>query len=112
MGIGPIDAVRKLFKRTGLGPEDIGAIELNEAFASQSLAVIRELKLDNDNAPFTKTNTWGGAMALGHPLGQSGARLIVTLLNRMKSDFPQEKFGLATLCGGFGNANAVLIEKI
>lgn len=112
MGIGPIDAVGELFKKTGLGPDDIGAIELNEAFASQALAVIRALNLDNLNAPFKKTNTWGGAMALGHPLGQSGARLIVTLLNRLKTDFPQERYGLATLCGGFGNANAVLIEKL
>jgi acetyl-CoA acetyltransferase family protein len=112
MGVGPIDAVRLLFEKTGLGPDDIGAVELNEAFASQSLAVIRELKLDSDNAPFAKVNTWGGAMALGHPLGQSGARIVVTLLNRMKTDYPDAKYGLATLCGGFGNANAVLIEKI
>jgi acetyl-CoA acyltransferase len=112
MGIGPIEAVKRLFAKTGLGPKDIGAIELNEAFASQSLAVIRELKLDSDNVPFKKVNTWGGAMALGHPLGESGARIIVTLLNRMKVDYPKEKYGLATLCGGFGNANAVLIEKV
>ncbi|MBW1642536.1 MAG: thiolase family protein [Deltaproteobacteria bacterium] len=112
MGIGPIEAVKRLFAKTGLGPDDLGAIELNEAFASQSLAVIRELKLDNENAPFNKVNTWGGAMALGHPLGESGARIIVTLLNRMKVDYPDEKYGLATLCGGFGNANAVLIEKV
>jgi len=112
MGVGPIYAVRKLFERTGLTPDDIGTVELNEAFASQSLAVIRDLKLDNDNVPFEKVNTWGGAMALGHPLGQSGARILVTLLNRMKTDYPNEKYGLATLCGGFGNANAVLIEKV
>ncbi len=112
MGVGPINAVQILFDKTGLGPDDIGAVELNEAFASQSLAVIRELKLDNDNAPFEKVNTWGGAMALGHPLGQSGARIIVTLLNRMKTDYPDAKYGLATLCGGFGNANAMLIEKV
>jgi len=112
MGVGPIEAVNRLFAKTGLGPDDMGAIELNEAFASQSLAVIRELKLDNENAPFKKVNTWGGAMALGHPLGESGARIIVTLINRMKTDYPDEKYGLATLCGGFGNANAVLIEKV
>ncbi len=112
MGVGPINAVEQLFKKTGLGASDIGVVELNEAFASQSLAVIRELKLDNHNAPFDKVNTWGGAMALGHPLGESGARIIVTLLNRMKTDYPNEKYGLATLCGGFGNANAVLIEKV
>jgi len=112
MGVGPISVVKKLFEKTGLKPKDIGAIEINEAFASQSLACIRELKLDNENAPFKKVNTWGGAIALGHPLGESGARVIVTLLNRMKTDYPNEKFGLATLCGGFGNANAVLVEKV
>jgi acetyl-CoA acyltransferase len=112
MGVGPIEAVRRLWAKTGLSPADIGAIELNEAFASQSLAVIRELKLDNANAPFEKVNTWGGAMALGHPLGQSGARIVVTLLNRMKTDYPEARYGLATLCGGFGNANALLIEKV
>jgi len=112
MGIGPIPAVQKLFKRTGLTPADIGAIELNEAFASQSLACIRELKLDNDNAPFKKVNVWGGALALGHPLGQSGARIIVTLLNVLKTDFPNEKYGLASLCGAFGNAGALLVEKV
>jgi acetyl-CoA acetyltransferase family protein len=112
MGIGPIDAAKILFKKTGLGPKDIGAIELNEAFASQSLACIRELKLDNPKPPFTKVNSWGGAMALGHPLGESGARIIVTLINRMKADYPNEKYGMALLCGGFGNANAVVIEKV
>lgn len=113
MGVGPIPAVQQLFRKTGLGPADIGVIELNEAFASQSLAVIRELKLeDTDNVPFKKVNSWGGAMALGHPLGQSGARIVVTLMNRMKKDYPDAKYGLATLCGGFGNANAMLIERV
>ena len=112
MGVGPIEAVKKLFAKTGLGPDDIGAIELNEAFASQSLAVIRELKLDSENAPFKKVNTWGGAMALGHPLGQSGARILVTLLNRLKTDYPDEKYGLATLCGGGGVSMACALEMI
>ncbi len=112
MGVGPIFAVKKLFQKTGLTPEDIGPIEINEAFASQSLACIRELGLDNNNAPFKRVNVWGGAMALGHPLGESGARIIVTLLNIMKTDFPDARYGMATLCGGFGNANAVLIEKV
>jgi acetyl-CoA acetyltransferase len=112
MGIGPIVAVKRLYEKTGLTSKDIGCVELNEAFASQSLAVVRDLDLDNPNVPFKKVNTWGGAMALGHPLGESGARIIVTLLNRMKTDYPNEKYGLATLCGGFGNANAVLIEKV
>jgi acetyl-CoA acetyltransferase len=112
MGIGPIPACQKLFKQAGLTAADIGAVELNEAFASQALACIRELKLDNDNAPFKKVNVWGGALALGHPLGQSGARIIVTLLNVMKTEFPNEKYGLASLCGAFGNAAALLIEKV
>ena len=112
MGLGPIYSVRKLFEKTGLKASDIGAVELNEAFASQALVCIRELKLDSDNAPFKKVNTWGGAIALGHPLGESGARILVTLLNRMKTDYPNEKYGLASLCGGFGNSNAVVIEKI
>ena len=112
MGIGPIFAVKKLLEKTGLTVDDIGPVEINEAFASQSLACIRELKLDNENAPFRRVNVWGGATALGHPLGESGARLIVTLLNILKTDFPDEKYGMATLCGGFGNANAILVEKV
>jgi acetyl-CoA acyltransferase len=112
MGIGPIDAVKKLFARTGRSACDIGAVEINEAFASQALACIRELKLDHDNVPFAKVNTWGGAIALGHPLGESGARIIVTLLNRMKTDYPKERYGLATLCGGFGNADALILQRI
>ncbi|MBN2158506.1 MAG: thiolase family protein [Spirochaetes bacterium] len=112
MGIGPIPAVQKLFKRTGLTPADIGPIELNEAFASQSLACIRELKIDNENAPFKRVNVWGGALAIGHPLGQSGARILVTLLNILKTDYPNEKYGMAALCGAFGNAGAMLVEKV
>ncbi|ABW66034.1 thiolase family protein [Desulfosudis oleivorans] len=112
MGMAPVPAVQKLFARTGLGPQDIGAVELNEAFASQALACIRELKLDKDNAPFDKVNMWGGAIALGHPLGESGARIIVTLLNVLKTDAPDAKYGLASLCGAFGNGGALLVEKV
>ncbi|MDY6904412.1 MAG: thiolase family protein [Thermodesulfobacteriota bacterium] len=112
MGVAPIPAVQKLFGRTGLGPADIGAVELNEAFASQSLACIRELKLDKENAPFDKVNVWGGAIALGHPLGESGARVIVTLLSVLETEFPEEKYGLASLCGAFGNGAALLVEKV
>ncbi len=112
MGIGPIPAVTKLFQKTGLSPKDIGPIELNEAFASQSLACIRDLKLDKENAPFDRVNVWGGALALGHPLGQSGARILVTLLNILKTDFPDARYGLASLCGAFGNAGALLVEKV
>ena len=112
MGMAPVPAVQKLFARTGLGPQDIGAVELNEAFASQALACIRELKLDKENAPFDKVNMWGGAIALGHPLGESGARILVTLLNVLKTDAPDAKYGLASLCGAFGNGGALLVEKV
>jgi acetyl-CoA acetyltransferase family protein len=112
MGIGPIPAVKKLFAKTGLKNSDIGAIELNEAFASQSLACIRELGLDNPNAPFEKVNMWGGALALGHPLGESGARIVVTLLNVLKTEKPEARYGMASLCGAFGNAGALTVEKI
>ncbi len=112
MGIGPIPAIKKLIARTGLNLDEVGAIELNEAFASQSLACIRELNLDNYNAPFKRVNVWGGAIALGHPLGESGARIIITLLNILTTEFPDAKYGLASLCGAFGNAGALLVEKV
>jgi len=112
MGMGPELAIKKIFEKTGLTPADIGTYEINEAFASQALACIRQTGIDKANAPFDRVNTWGGALALGHPLGESGARLIVTLINVMKTDFPNEKYGIATLCGGFGNGVGVLIEKV
>jgi len=111
MGIGPIYAVRKLLDRFNLTPGDIDVVELNEAFASQALACLRELGFE-ENAPFKKTNLWGGALALGHPLGESGARIVITLNNIMKKDLPDARYGLAALCGGFGNANATLWEKV
>ena len=111
MGIGPIYAVQKIFDRKGLTKDDIGVWELNEAFASQSLAVIRELGIA-ENAPFDNVNIWGGALALGHPLGESGIRIIITLNNIMKTDRKDAKYGIATLCGGFGNANATLWENV
>ncbi|MDY6934065.1 MAG: thiolase family protein [Spirochaetota bacterium] len=111
MGIGPIYAVRKLLKRTGLTVKDINVWEVNEAFASQTLAVLRELGIA-ENAPFENVNIWGGALALGHPLGESGARVIVTLNNIMKTDRKDAKYGIATLCGGFGNANATLWQNV
>ncbi|WP_459925676.1 thiolase family protein [Desulfatiferula olefinivorans] len=112
MGMGPAVTIEKLLKKTGVKKEDIGVVEMNEAFASQSLACIRETGIDKPNAPFDKVNLWGGAIALGHPLGESGARIIVTLLNVMKTERPDAKYGIATLCGGFGNGVAVLIEKV
>src|SRR4029077_19917563 len=79
MGIGPVPAVRKLLKRTGVALSEIDLVELNEAFASQSLAVVRELGLDEE-----KVNVNGGAIAIGHPLGMSGARLVVSLLHELR----------------------------
>lgn len=111
MGIGPIFAVRKLLMRANLKVNDIGVWELNEAFASQSLAVVRELGIAQ-NAPFDNVNIWGGALALGHALGQSGARIIVTLNSIMKTDRREARYGVATMCGGFGNGNASLWQKV
>jgi acetyl-CoA acetyltransferase family protein len=104
MGIGPVPAVRKLLERTGIGVEQIDLVELNEAFASQSLVVIRELGLDEE-----KVNVNGGAIALGHPLGMSGARLVVTLLHELRRR--GGRYGLATLCVGVGQGQAALFER-
>src|SRR5439155_5407727 len=90
MGIGPIPAVRKLLARAGIDVGDLDLVELNEAFASQSLVVIRELGLDEE-----KVNVNGGAIAIGHPLGMSGARLVVTLLHELRRR--DGRYGLATL---------------
>ena len=104
MGIGPIPAVQKLFARTGIGAGDLDVVELNEAFASQSLVVIRELGLDPE-----KVNVNGGAIAIGHPLGMSGARLVVTLLHELRRR--EGRYGLATLCVGVGQGQAALFER-
>jgi len=104
MGIGPIPAVRKLLERTGVGVEDLDLVELNEAFASQSLVVIRELGLDGQ-----RVNVNGGAIALGHPLGMSGARLVVSLLHELRRR--GGRYGLATLCVGVGQGQAALFER-
>jgi 3-oxoadipyl-CoA thiolase len=108
MGLGPIPATRKALARAGLTVEDIGLIELNEAFAVQSLAVMKELGL-----PSEITNVNGGAVALGHPLGCSGARILTTLVHEMRRRAPKEKrpyYGLATLCVGVGQGEATIIE--
>nr|WP_055500972.1 thiolase family protein [Nonomuraea pusilla] len=105
MGLGPVPATEKLLARTGRRVDEIGAVELNEAFAVQSLAVIRRLKLDED-----RVNADGGAIALGHPLGCSGARLVVTLLGRMERE--DARLGLATLCVGVGQGVAMLLERV
>ena len=104
MGIGPIPAVRKLLERTGVSAADIDLVELNEAFASQSLAVVRELGFDEE-----RVNVNGGAIALGHPLGMSGARLVVSLLHELRRR--DGRYGLATLCVGVGQGVAALFER-
>jgi 3-oxoadipyl-CoA thiolase len=104
MGIGPIPAVRRLLARTGVELGDVDLVELNEAFASQSLVVIRELGLDEE-----KVNVNGGAIALGHPLGMSGARLVVSLLHELRRR--DGRYGLATLCVGVGQGVAALFER-
>jgi 3-oxoadipyl-CoA thiolase len=104
MGIGPVPAVRKLLDRTGVSVDEIDLVELNEAFASQSLVVIRELGLDP-----TRVNVNGGAIAIGHPLGMSGARLVVTLVHELRRR--GGRYGLATLCVGVGQGQAALFER-
>ncbi len=104
MGLGPVPATEKALSRAGWGIDDVEAVELNEAFAAQSLAVMRRLHLDE-----AIVNADGGAIALGHPLGSSGSRLVVTLLGRLeRGDFRR---GLATLCVGVGQGMALLIER-
>ena len=104
MGIGPVPAVRKLLERAGIGVGDLDLVELNEAFASQSLAVVRELGLDEE-----KVNVNGGAIAIGHPLGMSGARLVVTLLHELRRR--GGRYGVATMCVGVGQGQAALFER-
>ena len=111
MGMGPLYSTRKVVERAGVPIEEVEVFEVNEAFASQSLACVRELGIEK-NAPFEKVNLWGGALALGHPLGESGARVVVTLNNIMKTDKKDAKLGVATLCGGFGQGNATMWEKV
>ena len=104
MGIGPIPAVRKVLERADIGPGELDLVELNEAFASQSLVVIRELGLDPE-----RVNVNGGAIALGHPLGMSGARLVVSLLHELKRR--NGRYGLATLCVGVGQGQAAVFQR-
>jgi acetyl-CoA C-acetyltransferase len=104
MGLGPIPAVKKAMKKAGVTLQDIGLIELNEAFASQSIACIRELKFNMDI-----TNVSGSGISLGHPIGCTGARLIVTLLYEMKRR--KVNLGLATMCIGGGQGMAMVVER-
>ena len=103
MGIGPVPATKKTLSRAGLKKSDIDLIELNEAFASQSLACIQDLELDTN-----KINVNGGSIALGHPLGASGSRISTTLLHEMKKQ--KSKYGLATMCVGVGQGAAIIYE--
>lgn len=105
MGLGPVPATQKALAKAGLQVGDLGAVELNEAFASQSLACIRRLGLDP-----SIVNADGGAIALGHPLGSSGSRLIVTLLGRLERE--NARFGLATMCVGVGQGTAMIVERL
>ena len=104
MGIGPIPAVRRLLERTGVELGEVDLVELNEAFASQSLAVVRELGIDEE-----RVNVNGGAIAIGHPLGSSGARLVVTLLHELRRR--GGRYGIATMCVGVGQGQAALFER-
>lgn len=105
MGLGPVPATEKALARAGWGTGDLDAVELNEAFAAQALAVMRRLKLDEE-----KVNADGGAIALGHPLGCSGARILLTLLGRLERENGSR--GLATLCVGVGQGVAMLVERV
>jgi acetyl-CoA C-acetyltransferase len=105
MGVGPVPAVNKALKRAGLSVEDIGLFELNEAFASQSLACIRDLNLDP-----AIVNVNGGAIAIGHPLGCSGVRISATLIHEMKKR--KVKYGIATMCVGVGQGAAIIYEGL
>jgi acetyl-CoA acetyltransferase len=105
MGIGPVPSSLKALEKAGLQPTDMGLIELNEAFASQSLACVRLLDLDED-----RVNVNGGAIALGHPLGSSGARLVSTLVREM--NHREVEYGLATMCIGVGQGIASIWQRI
>ncbi|AOX46806.1 acetyl-CoA C-acyltransferase [Microbacterium sp. BH-3-3-3] len=105
MGLGPVPATEKALAKAGLSASDLGAVELNEAFASQSLACMRRLGLDPEIV-----NADGGAIALGHPLGSSGSRLLVTLLGRLERE--NARYGLATMCVGVGQGTAMIVERV
>jgi hypothetical protein len=105
MGLGPVPATEKLLGRVGLRVADLDAVELNEAFAAQVIACVRRLGLDEE-----RLNADGGAIALGHPLGSSGCRLVVTLLGRLEREGGRR--GLATLCVGVGQGSSLLVERV
>ncbi len=105
MGLGPIPATQKALKRAKLTIDQIDLIELNEAFAAQAIACIRELKLDP-----SRVNIYGGAIALGHPLGATGARVLTTLLHALHRT--KSRYGLATMCIGVGQGIAMIVERV
>jgi acetyl-CoA acetyltransferase family protein len=107
MGLGPVPATRLLLERNKLSPDKLQAIEINEAFAIQVLASVEQLRL-----PMDRVNTWGGAIALGHPLGASGLRLVITLLDRLATEGNVGAWGLATLCVGGGQGMSVLARLL
>ena len=106
MGVGPVPATKKALERTGVSLDDLDAIELNEAFAAQALAVLQEWDLAWDDS---RLNTWGSGISLGHPVGATGARMLVTLAHRLKREGGQ--LGLATMCIGGGQGMAAVVEK-
>jgi acetyl-CoA acetyltransferase len=105
MGTGPIPATAKALTRAGIGLADLDLVELNEAFASQTVACIRELNLDPD-----LVNVNGGAIALGHPLGASGARILTTLVHELRRR--RGRYGLATMCIGVGQGLVLVVERV
>ena len=104
MGLGPIPATQKVLKRAGLNIDQIDLVELNEAFAAQAIACMRELKLDP-----AKVNIYGGAIALGHPLGATGARILTTLVHALQRT--KSRYGLCTMCVGVGQGIAMVVER-
>jgi acetyl-CoA acyltransferase len=107
MGMGPVPAMQKVFERNKLTPQDIAAYEINEAFAIQVLASAEELSL-----PAERINAWGGAMAIGHPLGASGLRLVMTLHDRLAQQGEAGALGIASLCVGGGQGMALLFRYV
>jgi len=107
MGIGPAPATRKVLALTGLKLDQIDVIELNEAFAAQGLAVLRDLGLKDDDS---RVNPNGGAIALGHPLGASGARLVTTAINQLHKS--GGRYALCTMCIGVGQGIAMIVERV
>jgi acetyl-CoA C-acetyltransferase len=105
MGLGPVPAIQKILQRTGLSLNDIGIIEINEAFAAQVLSVAKELNIDPE-----KLNMLGGGLSLGHPLGATGARIITTVVHQMKRT--KAKFALVGMCIGGGQGIATLLETV